>query len=63
MAKINPVEVVINVDLEKLKQLSADAKAGKLTWTEIEARLWDGEIIKITPTNEEMKKKWPQHLA
>ena len=63
MAKINPVEVVINVDLEKLKQLSADAKAGKLTWAEIESRLWDGGIIKITPTNEEMKKKWPQHLA
>jgi hypothetical protein len=63
MAKINPVEVVVNVDLEKLKQLSAEAKAGKLTWAEIEARLWDGEIIKITPTNEELKKKWPQHLA
>lgn len=63
MAEKTTVEIVVNVDLEKLKQLSAEAKAGKLTWTEIEARLWDGDIIKITPTNEEMKKKWPQHLA
>ena len=63
MAKINPIEVIVNVDLEKLKQLSAEVKAGKLAWAEIESRLWDGGIIKITPTNEEMKKKWPQHLA
>lgn len=63
MAEKTTVEIVVNVDLEKLKALSADAKAGKLTWTEIESRLWDGGIIKITPTNEEMEKKWPQHLA
>lgn len=62
MAKINPVEVVINVDLEKLKQLSADAKAGKLTWAEIESRLWDGGIVTERIVSAEVK-EWPQHLA
>jgi len=62
MAKINPIEVVVNVDLEKLKQLSADAKAGKLTWAEIESRLWDGGIVTERIVSAEVE-KWPQHSA
>lgn len=62
MAEKTTVEIVVNVDLEKLKQLSAEAKAGKLTWAEIEARLWDGGVITMT-TPKEDKEKWPQHLA
>jgi hypothetical protein len=62
MADKTTVEVIINVDLEKLKQLSAEVKAGSLTWAEIESRLWDGGIIKAQAVNEEVK-AWPQHMA
>jgi len=31
MAEKTTVEIVVNVDLEKLKALSAEVKAGKLT--------------------------------
>jgi hypothetical protein len=62
MADKTTVEVIINVDLEKLKQLSAEVKAGSLTWAEIESRLWDGGIIQARAVNEEVK-AWPQHMA
>ncbi len=62
MAEKTTVEIVVNVDLEKLKALSAEVKAGKLTWAEIESRLWDGGIVTERIVSAEVE-KWPQHLA
>ena len=62
MAKTNVLEAVVNVDLEKLKALSAEVKAGKLTWAEIESRLWDGGIVTERIVSAEVE-KWPQHSA
>ncbi len=62
MAEKTTVEIVVNVDLEKLKQLSAEVKAGKLSWAEIESRLWDGGIVTERIVSAEVK-EWPQHLA
>ena len=62
MAENTTVEIVVNVDLEKLKALSAEVKAGKLTWAEIESRLWDGGIVTERIVSAEVE-KWPQHLA
>lgn len=62
MAKTNVLEAVVNVDLEKLKALSAEVKAGKPTWAEIESRLWDGGIVTERIVSAEVE-KWPQHSA
>jgi hypothetical protein len=63
MAEKTTVEIVVNADLEKLKQLSAEAKARKLTWAEIESRLWDGGIIKTQTVGTEEAEAWPRHMA